>query len=529
MKNDTTYRMLQKAAAVLLLNAMCLLLVCCSKTSTHTPGNTGNGTGNTDGGNAGRADSLAMYDQIPQSEIYEVTVIRASGAREKQLVFQNACPVYQKGFMNMTTNDMYPLNIFKDRTINWTTFSFEGTVTIEVTLLNQPKVSMSSSVQVLPSRYGIVPSVNGRTISFTLSKPGQCSVEIGGDGYKNGLMIFANPAETIRPDTLSGSFKMLRNSGVQDITAAGAGISGIYFRPGMHNIGVCHIPPNIKNVYLAEGAWVYGTLIMDGNPGVHIFGRGVLSSAKLNYRESHCVEAINQSNNITLEGITIADPKYFAVRLIGKNNKVSWVKVIGSWTYNCDGIAAFENSQVANCFIWANDDNIKVYRNNISFTDCVCWQLNNGGVIQLSWGNGNATGVSILRTDILHAEWNNNEVNRGVISCVGDKFAEGGMVGLQKDFLIQDLVTETPVPVVFRISPNPASPNEIHGMVFKDWKLKMDMSSGFHNYLTGGDPAHPFDGLVFDNVVFNGSPLSSSDWVSRLRMDTANIITPVFR
>jgi hypothetical protein len=123
-------------------------------------------------------DSPSVYAGIPQSDIYEVTVIRTGGVREKQIVFQNACPVYQKGYMNMTTNDMYPLGIFKDRTINWTTFSFSGAITVEVKLLNQNRLSMSSQVTILPSRYGITPAVNGNTISFTMSKPGQCSVEI---------------------------------------------------------------------------------------------------------------------------------------------------------------------------------------------------------------------------------------------------------------------------------------------------------------------------------------------------------------
>lgn len=470
----------------------------------------------------------AAYAQIPQSDIYEVSVIRDGATREKQLVFQNKCPVYQQGYMNMTTNDMYPLKIFKGRTINWTTFSFSGSVIVEVKLLSQSHLTMSNNVRILPSRKNIHPMINGNTIAFRLDNPGQFSVEISDSGYKNGLMVFANPAETNKPDTTTGAYKILRNATATDANAA-APYNGIYFKAGVHDIGVFHIPANIKNVYLEEGAWVYGTLIMDGNPGVHIFGRGVLSSARLNYRQSHCVEAITQSNNINLEGITIADTKYFAVRLIGKNNTVSWVKVIGGWTYNCDGIAVYDNSTVSNCFIWANDDNIKVYRNNIQFTDCVCWQLNNGGVIQLSWGNAKAIGVTITRTDILHAEWNTDAVNRGVISCVGDKFAEGGMNGLQQDFLIDDLVTETPVPLIFRISPNPASPELIHGMVFRDWNVQQDTSIGFHNYLQAGDPANPFDGLVFDHFIYNGTQLTSDNWIGLMQMDTANIVPPVFQ
>lgn len=472
------------------------------------------------------ADTLS-FAQVPKSDIYEVTVIRNNGVREKQMVFQNACPQYQLGYMNMQTKDQGPLNLFKNRTINWTTFSFTGFITVEVRILSQVRVSLNDPVKILPSRYGIIPTVVGDVIRFTMTKPGQCSVELGENGYKNGLMIFANPAETDIPDTTFGSFKVLRHAKTTDLNNLSQ-YSGIYFKAGVHDIGIYHVPSNIKNIYFEEGSWAYGALIMDGNPDVKIYGRGVLSGANLNYRESHSIEAINQSDNIRLEGIVIADPKYFAVRLIGENNIVDWVKVIGGWTYNCDGISAFEGSRVSNCFIWANDDNIKICRNNITFSDCVCWQLNNGGIIQMSWGNGNATNVTISRIDILHAEWNNDEVNRGVISCVGDKFAEGGMYGLQKNWLIEDVVTETPVPLIFRISPNAASSNEIHGMVFKNWNVKMDMSKGFSNYIMAPDSLHRFDGLVFDHFIFNGTQLSSSNWISTGKFITQNIEPPLF-
>lgn len=474
------------------------------------------------------APDTLSFARVPRSDIYEVTIIRSNGAREKQMVFQSACPLYQAGYMNMQTKDQGPLNLFKNRTINWTTFSFTGSVIIEVRILSQVRVSLTEPVKILPSRYGLVPSLSGDIIRFTMTRPGQCSVELGDNGYKNGLMIFANPPETNIPDVNSGNFKILQHAKNEDVINITPPYSGIYFKAGVHQIGVFRVPAHIRSIYLEEGSWIYGALIMDGNPGVKIFGRGVLSGADLDYRESHSVEAINQSDNINLEGIVIADPKYFAVRLIGKNNIVDWVKIIGGWTYNCDGISAFEGSRVSNCFIWANDDNIKVYRNNIAFTDIVCWQLNNGGIIQMSWGNGNATNVTISRIDILHAEWNNDEVNRGVISCVGDKFAEGGMYGLQQNWLIEDLVTETAVPIVFRVSPHPASPNEIHGMVFRNWKIKMDLSKGFSNYITAADALKKFDGLVFDRVDFNGTRLNSSNWLTTGKLITQNIEPPVF-
>jgi len=468
------------------------------------------------------------FPGVPQSSVYEVTITEG-GRKKKMAVFESDCPVYDPGFMNMDPKDAYPLGIFKGRSISWANFSIDGSVQVEVKVLDENRVPLAGTVKILPSRYGITPAINGNIITFTIDKPGQFSVEIGNNGYKNGLMIFANPAETDIPDTITQNYAVI-HYGTEDImNSLSSSYSGIYFKKGVHSIGVYHVPANIKNIYFEDSSWVYGALIMDGNPGVKIFGRGVLSSAKLNYRESHCVEAINQSDNIDLEGIVIADQKFFAVRLIGKNNIVKWIKTIGGWTYNCDGIAAYEGSTISNCFVWANDDNLKIYKDNISISNCVCWQLNNGGIFQLSWGNGNSTNVNISHIDILHAEWNNDQVNRGIVSCVGDKFAVGGMYGLQQNFLFEDVVTETAVPLVFRLSPNAASPDEIHGMVFKDWQVKMDMGDGYSNYIICSDSTKKFDELVFDNFIFNGTKLTSSNWISVGNFQVENIITPEFK
>ena len=468
------------------------------------------------------------FPGVPQSSVYEVTITEG-GRKKKMAVFESDCPVYDPGFMNMDPKDAYPLGIFKGRSISWANFSIDGSVQVEVKVLDENRVPLAGTVKILPSRYGITPAINGNIITFTIDKPGQFSVEIGNNGYKNGLMIFANPAETDIPDTITQNYAVI-HYGTEDImNSLSSSYSGIYFKKGVHSIGVYHVPANIKNIYFEDSSWVYGALIMDGNPGVKIFGRGVLSSAKLNYRESHCVEAINQSDNIDLEGIVIADQKFFAVRLIGKNNIVKWIKTIGGWTYNCDGIAAYEGSTISNCFVWANDDNLKIYKDNISISNCVCWQLNNGGIFQLSWGNGNSTNVNISHIDILHAEWNNDQVNRGIVSCVGDKFAVGGMYGLQQNFLFDDVITETAVPLVFRLSPNAASPDEIHGMIFKDWQVKMDMGDGYSNYIICSDSTKKFDGLVFDNFIFNGTKLTPSNWISVGNFQVENIIAPQFK
>ena len=474
------------------------------------------------------ATAATDYARIPKSSVYEVTIVEGNVSRKME-VFQSSCPEYQPGYMNMAPVDEHPMKMFKGRSISWVNFSFSDRVMVQVRVLDPKKVSFDGPVKIFPSRYGLKPVINGNVVSFAMTRPGQCSVEIGADGYKNGLLIFANPPETDKPDPASGNYCTLDKATPAKINSVPEAYSGIYFTKGAHDMGVYHVPAHIKNIYFEAGSWVYGAIVMDGHSNVKIFGRGVLSEAKLNYRESHAVEALQNSDQIDLEGIVLADTNFFAVRLLGTNNIVKWIKIVGGWTYNTDGIAAFAGSTVAHCFIWSNDDSLKPYRSNLTISDCVVWQLNNGAVIQLSWGNAKATNVTISNVDVLHAEWNNNAANRGILSCIGDKFAKGGMSGLQQSFLIENLATETPVPFIFNVRPNPASPDQIRDVTFKNWNIKMDMSTSYPNYIECSDSTNRFEGFVFDNFMLNGMTLTESNWIKAGRFETKNLTAPVFK
>ena len=186
----------------------------------------------------------------------------------------------------------------------------------------------------------------------------------------------------------------MTNVTAAEINAVPLTYTGIYFKSGVHDIGVYHVPPQVTNIYFDPGAWVYGAIVMDGHSGVKHFWtrRAVGSEVKLPGIAS-AVEALHHSDNIDLEGIVVADTKFFAgCGYRGHETiRVEWVKVVGGWTYNTDGIAAFGGSRVAHCFVWANDDSLKPYASNLTISDCVVWQLNNGAVIQLSWGDAKAS------------------------------------------------------------------------------------------------------------------------------------------
>ena len=228
-----------------------------------------------------------MYPGVPISGIYDVAVAEDNSSRGLT-VFQSSCPKYQAGYQNMKPVDRYPLERFAGRSISWTSFSFSNSVTIHVRVLDSGKIPLNASVKIFPSRYGVTPVVDKDGINFTITQPGQYSVEIGEDGYQNGLLIFANPPETDRPDPATGNYYSLTDATAEKINAVPASYAGIYFKSGVHDIGVYHVPGNVKNIYFEPGAWVYGAIVMEGRSGVKIFGRGVLSEAKLDYPEIAC-------------------------------------------------------------------------------------------------------------------------------------------------------------------------------------------------------------------------------------------------
>lgn len=475
-----------------------------------------------------KANNEDIPDQSKsESPIYAVKV-HIKGKTIEYPVYRSNCPEYVPGFMNMQTKDRIPLSIFHGRSISWCNFTMQDSVKVELTILDTKKVPVHERfVRILPSRHRIEATITGNIVSFTLNRPGQFSVEIGEDGYKNGLMIFANPPETHIPDIQDPKFLVLNgNESKLNADSIPLNYTGIYFRKGAHDIGVFNIPEHIKNIYLADSAWVYGAFLGVKGKGIRIYGRGVLSQAKLNYREAHGIDI--KTDSARVEGIVIADYKHFALRLIASGNEISWVKVIGGWVYNCDGITAYANSTVKNCFIWANDDAIKVYLSNITWSDIVVWQLNNGGVIQMSWGRSLSDSCKISRVDVLRAEWIKPGFNAALLSCVGNHYRETNRFSAQTNWIIEDVVTEHPVPVIFGINPNSSSVNHVRNIILKNWDVKMDDESIFQNRIINGHPETKIDGFIFSNFKLNNEVLNKTNWLKITNWEITGFGEPCF-
>lgn len=221
-------------------------------------------------------------------------------------------------------------------------FDFDGEVEIEVT---SNKASIDTA-RIRPLSYKITTEVSGETLTFTLDRPRNLSVEINGDIFHN-LHLFANPIDVNRP-----SDKVLRNlKKHKDL---------IYFAPGVHRLpgGIMNIPSN-TTVYVDGGARVVGQLVTDSVSNVRFFGRGEI------HPEGRGEGIyIKRSKNIEADGVIVTQIPVGESDSVYINN----VKSISSYGWG-DGMNVFasDNVHYNNVFCRNSDDCSTVYATRKGF------------------------------------------------------------------------------------------------------------------------------------------------------------------
>ena len=109
--------------------------------------------------------------------------------------------------------------------------SFDMRAPVQVSVTSPAAIT---TARILPSALQLTPLIAGRTLTFTVAKPGNLTIEINGETIRS-LHLFANPPETDAP-----------HPGTPNV---------IYFGPGVHEISRLVVGDN-QTVYLAGGAVV---------------------------------------------------------------------------------------------------------------------------------------------------------------------------------------------------------------------------------------------------------------------------------
>ncbi|RDV29355.1 hypothetical protein DXV75_02595 [Alteromonas aestuariivivens] len=439
---------------------------------------------------------------LPASDYYEVEVRQGEVSRSL-IVYMS------RSNGGATNNRNRPV---ANDSISWANFSMGAPVEVTVTLRTNLPGDTSGPVTVLPTRKHVsVQRRSEREISFTLFEPGQYSVEMGAQGYKNGLLLFADPLEQDVPEPTAAGVYSCAPCTLEGLNGISKDYHTVRFEPVAHHIGNWYPKGHVKNIYLAGGAVVHGAIHFNdaANNGSRVYGRGHLDGRMFGEGSErstkfHMVEASGDTRDITVEGIIISQPSAFAVRLLGKNNDIHWVKTPGGWRFNNDGLVGYENTRISNSFVWANDDAIKLYRDHQQIDNLVIWHLTNGGSFQWAWTTIDTQDVEVRNVDILHGEWPHDGRNQGVFNLRGS--ALRGQVKVQKDYLFENIVIENPIKVFVNLQPNDV-PHIIKNVTFRNIEFKA--GKDVVNRIVGFSEEAKITDILFDNVRMNGECLTA--------------------
>ncbi len=262
-------------------------------------------------------------------------------------------------------------------------FSFEGSAVVEITSTHHLRW-----VDIRPKKAAIAVVVTPTKITFTLTKPGQFSIERNGE-HSRPLYLFASPPETDVPRPDAANVR--------------------YFASGkIYDVGTLTLKSN-ETLYIAGGAIVRGNIEATDARNIRIRGRGILDASRL---DKGRLVRLWRCQNVEIEGITIVNsPGWTLVLLDCDSVRIHHHQQV-CWRNGSDGIDLVGTSHVRihDCFLRNNDDNIVVKSFSIDpetyysqpgkgrdVTDivaerCVIWNM--------PWGNALEIGFELRCTTV---------------------------------------------------------------------------------------------------------------------------------
>jgi hypothetical protein len=411
---------------------------------------------------------------------------------------------------------VYTAPVLRGGPASFSYFDFSESVT--VTVVSMRKID---SVKILPASYAIKPTVSANRVSFTLSKPGNLTIELN-DNFDRPLHLFANPPEVDIPDPTS-----------KDV---------IYFGPGVHEVTTLR-PKSGQTVYLAGGAilrakippdekptieknWsgnkVYTNLLQTvGAKDVRVRGRGILDMGPLPWH-ARAAMVFRDSTDILVEGIIIIDiPAWGVVTHSSKNIVVRNVKQI-CHRQNSDGIDIC-NSQdvlVEDCFLRNNDDEVCVKTTkpppameskNIIVRRCVIWNERARGLGITSETRANISNVLFKDCDIIRDFSTYHECSALAV-LVSDS---GMMTDIRFENIRVDHCEKTLIKcwIGKDMWGHDKSRGHIKGLTFKD--IMVTSKSTAKNVpaiiLSGYDATHLIEDVLIQNVWIKGILLTNAE------------------
>jgi hypothetical protein len=381
-------------------------------------------------------------------------------------------------------------------------FDMPGAATVKVTC---PETIQSAKV--LPSSFNLQPTIQGKSLTLTLTEPKPVTIEVNGN-WVGALHLFANPPEADAP-----------RAGDPNV---------IFFGPGIHEVSHL-VVSNHQTVYVAGGAVVRGvirpdekfhvssysglrtyspTFVLNGS-NITFRGRGIVDGSRCPTHARHLVSV--QGQDIRLEGVILRDASTWTIPIRQSDRvTVKNVKLLG-YRANSDGIDICNSRDVTvdGCFIRTLDDLIVVKTDQgqgearrILARDCVLW---NEVAHALSIGaelRENVDDVRFTNCDVIHDK--GREWTLRVYHCDSARISHVRFDRLR--------IEESPRLISLWIDKafwtRDTERGHIDGVQFKRIAAKADP---LRVELKGFDETHAVENVVFEDVVVNGRPLAATD------------------
>jgi hypothetical protein len=372
-----------------------------------------------------------------------------------------------------------------------------------------------ASAKILPTSFGIIPTIKGKTLTFEVDKPQHVTVEVNGDHIRS-LHLFVNPEETDIPDPND-----------PDV---------IYFGPGIHEISSIPVGDD-QTVYIAGGAVVRGVMaeneealkpsfIVRGKEAprpsfilrgknITFRGRGIFDQGLIpRVKGRHSLNV--KVDGFKMEGVVLCNSSRWTVALQDCNDvHIDNIKIFGHRA-NADGIdiTACIDVRVENCFLRTWDDLIVVKTlrgvtqeaRNIHVRKCV---LFNEIAHALSIGaeiTRNIENVVFEDCDIIgdHGrEWTLRIYHTDAATIKNVRFEN---IRIEESVQFASLWINTAMWSTDSVRGN------IENVVFKDITVN---NSGYQLHkdieFLGYDANHAINNVLIDNVVINGRKITQED------------------
>ena len=497
-----------------------------------------------------QAQQLKVFDSIPGRNSSEHYLCRVKFVNEPETAWRNANVLQTRAKEASEDPENAYYGILRGFTASWVSFESDfigDNVIVEIakrdgTPITKAMVRPVGEAQAATISSGKAYVVFTGSANINVDINGQMEDNYTGFGYNGSkvhtISIFGNPIFT--PPTGTDVKVLHPNEDIRNVDRTT--YPKIVFAPGVHNIGLGLPILTDQILYISGNAFVHGTIHppnLWGNAAAKnfkVYGSGTISGENIVRDPSDPAQRTPngkefkpftyQAEGAHLEGFVVVDPAYHTFNMghSGDANNINVYKnlKILAWRVNSDGINAFKNSEVSDCFFRVQDDAFYYGAENVNQYDNTVWNDANGAVIFLqNVLDGSTSTFTDVKVIYHRAHWHWWDGGR-IVSM--RQYADNSTLS---NVTIKNILVEDPLPAFppfYGNILNNEDPNDsdsvitttFNNVVFENIHQEHDgvvtnLPTGRtkpQNTLKGID-GNLFENITFKNCYFNGTTLTS--------------------